>query len=157
MGVNNLTLDAAGEEFIKGFEGLSLKPYLDSRGKPTQGWGHTLGVTMNSPEISQDTAEALFLSDMKVAIDAVNEMAKVVLNQNEFNALVDFAFNLGIGALDSTLMQCLNRGDREDAAREFLRWKYFRNPETGQLEISPGLLNRRIREAGLFCPTCKLG
>lgn len=149
--VNSLKLDQAGEDLIKGFETLRLEPYLDQKGIPTQGWGHTENVTMDSPAIDQKTAEKWFQADVAFAVAAVNRYVTVTLTQNEFNSLVSFAFNEGTGRLlSSTLLNRLNHLDRQGAGKEFDRWVYYKDGKTGEMVKSTGLINRRAKEKALF-------
>ena len=84
-------------------------------------------------------------ADVARTATAVNKLVTARINQNQFDALVDFAFNLGTGALaSSTLLRCINAGDFAAAAREFPRW------DRAQGRMTPGLLRRRLAEAALF-------
>lgn len=149
--MNKMSLDKAGEDFIKAFETLRLAPYLDQKGLPTQGWGHTDGVSMDSKPVSEFQAEKWFNSDVDFAEAAVNRYVSVPIRQNQFNALVDFTFNLGSGRLlTSTLLSKLNRGDIQGASKEFDRWVYYEDPRTKEMAKSPGLINRRAAEQVLF-------
>ena len=150
---NNLTTSPAGLALIKKHEGFRANVYLCPAGKPTIGYGHMLtrseiGVLKL---VSKAQAEALLLQDCRIAEIFINANVRVVLNQNQFDALVSFAFNLGVGALDrSTLLRVLNTGKYREAARQFLRWDKFKNPRTGKLEVAKGLFNRRAEESALF-------
>ncbi len=144
-------LDRRGIDFIKGFEEFRSKPYQCSAGKWTNGYGHTKGVTSETPPISLEQGEKNFQSDVAPCEAAVDRFTRVALSQNEFNALVSFAFNTGVEALrDSSLLQKLNTGNREAAAKEFMRWVYFKDPQTRELKISPGLSRRRREEMEMF-------
>lgn len=133
-----------GIEIIKHFEGLRLESYLDAVGAPTIGYGSTLGVQMGT-SISEQDAEALLIEDMSRFEDGVNDLVCVSLKQCQFDALVSFSFNLGVGALSkSTLLKKLNSGDYAGAQKEFSRWVY-----AGGQKLS-GLVKRRDAEAALF-------
>ena len=112
----------------------------------TQGWGHTGADVKPYAKITIDQAEQLLISDLKRFESCVNKLVKVDINQNEFDALCSFTFNLGCGALEqSTLLKKLNAGnDKEDVASEFGRWVLAGNQK---LE---GLVRRRDAEAQLF-------
>lgn len=142
-----------GINFIKDFEKLELVAYLDQAGIPTIGYGHTATVTQedveNGREITEEEAETLLESDLSDAIAAVNQYAKIELTQEEFDMLVSFAFNAGIGALaNSTLLKFLNSGDTESAANQFLRWNKV--TINGRKVVSNGLTRRRTAERDIF-------
>lgn len=130
---------------IQDFEGLRLATYKDAVGIPTVGWGHTgpdvkMGVTITRAE-----AERLLREDLHDFERAVSRVVRVGLNQNQFDALVCFSFNVGAKALEnSTLLKKLNAGDYAGAAEQFLRW----NKASGQ--VLPGLTRRRAAERALF-------
>lgn len=147
-----MLIDQAGIDFIKEFEGLRLEVYLDGAGVPTQGYGHTQGVHLDSlPLQTEEEAEELLAEDLKPCQAAINKYVSVSLNQNEFNALCSFVFNEGIGRIiSSTLVMKLNGGDRQGAAKEFDKWIYIHDPETGQMKPSDGLKYRRAMEKALF-------
>ena len=125
-------------------EGVRLNSYKDGGGVWTIGYGHTLGVTA-SQSCTQEQAEAWLHQDTQSAVEAVNRLVKVVLNQNQFDALVDFTFNLGSGNLArSSLLIFVNKGQWLNAYHEFIKW----NECAGKPE--PGLTVRRQAEATLF-------
>jgi lysozyme len=133
----------AGEVLPKSFEGLRLTSYQDSGGVWTIGWGHTQGVRKGQT-ISPEVAESFFRADIAGAVLEVNRLCDTA-TQNQFDALVDFAFNLGAGSLEaSTLLKLHNAGDHAGAAGQFGRWIH------GAGEVSPGLIRRRAAEAQLY-------
>lgn len=133
-----------GISLIKEFEGLSLDAYLCSAGVMTIGYGHTGGV-QKGDRITEKKAEELLQDDLKKFENGVLRLVRVPLNQNQFDALVSFAFNLGVGNLGkSTLLRKLNGGDFAGAATEFVRWN-----KAGGRELA-GLTRRRNAEAELF-------
>ena len=136
-----------GRTIIKRHEGLKLNVYNDQAGHPTIGYGHKLLPTeiglVNAITLGQ--AEEYLTSDLKTAEDAVNNLVEVPLNQNQFNALVSFVYNIGSGAFkNSTMLGLLNEGNYKLAAEEFSRW----NRAGGK--VSKGLTNRREQEKRLF-------
>lgn len=144
-------VNKAGSDLIKSFEGLSLKPYLDSVGVATIGYGTTLypngkRVTMQDPVITTGDASQFLIHEIEQKATAVSNMVKVSINDNEYAALVCFAYNVGVGALQgSTLLKLLNAGtDRVAVADQFLRWN-----KAGGKEL-PGLTRRRQAERSLF-------
>src|ERR1700744_5782663 len=92
-------------------EGVRLTAYLDSGGIPTIGYGHTSGVKAGMT-CTQAQAEQWLAEDVEGSEYVVNKVVTAPLNQNQFDALVDFVFNLGSGAFQgSTLLKLLNQGD----------------------------------------------
>jgi lysozyme len=143
---------------IKQSERLMLKAYFDPAGVPTIGWGHIKTVDANDVRrghtITEAVALALFEADLDEAERAVRRYTKVRLNQNQFDALVDFVFNLGAGAFQrSTLLKKLNAGDYAAVPAQLLRWNKAKNPKTGLLRVLPGLTIRRQWEADLWSRT----
>ncbi len=119
-----MQLSAEGLELIKQFEGFRSHAYLDVAGFQTIGYGHRIVPPENFPEgVSERQAEALLASDVARAERAVASMVEVPLTQGQFDALVDFCFNLGAGRLArSTLLRALNAGRSDAAAEQLLRW-----------------------------------
>lgn len=135
----------AGLAKTKEFEGLRLNAYQDSGGVWTIGYGHTGKDVKRGKTITQEQADDLLKKDVQWAVDCVNRAAPSGLNQNQFDALVDFTFNVGCGAFSgSTLLRKLNFGDATGAAEEFLRWKFVKGVEVA------GLLRRREADKKLF-------
>ena len=133
-----------GIELIKEHEGFSSRAYLCPAGKWTIGYGHTGGVK-SGDVISKWQAEELLRKDVLTAERAVNRQ-RLPLNQNQFDALVSFTFNLGVGSLQrSTLLRRarVNVNDPGIAA-EFKKWVY------GGGRVLPGLVKRRQAEATLY-------
>lgn len=138
---------------IKQWEGFRAKAYRDGGGVWTIGYGHTsdalFEVKPNSV-ITEEKAEELLRHDLREAEDAVNAYVKVPLNQNQFDALVSFTFNVGVGGkkqagfTTSTLLKKLNAGDYDAVPKELARW----NKDNGK--VVAGLTNRRAAEAGLW-------
>lgn len=133
------------EEMIKKHEALRLRAYMPTPNDvPTIGWGHTRGVKMGDV-ITEKQAQKFFEQDTAWAVKAVNNMVKVKLNQNQFDALVSWVFNVGeTNARASTLVRQLNTGDYEAVRRELPRW----NKQKGK--VLRGLVKRRAEEVELF-------
>lgn len=143
-----MKLDNEGKKFIKSWEGFRATPYLCTGGVPTIGWGTTKGITMKHPAITREQADQWFDRDIRVFENAVNKAVKVDLNQHQFNALVSFTYNVGVGALqNSTLLRVLNERAYLEAADQFLRW----NKSGGK--VTTGLVRRRNAERDLFLKT----
>lgn len=141
----------AGLSLIRTFEGLSTKAYKCPAEVWTIGYGHTAGVKANDT-ITAHGAEKLLLRDLRGYEQAVNSLtSKIKLSQCQFDALVCFAFNVGVGSLAaSTLLKKFLAGDIQGAADEFLRWNKAKSPETGEKIEVKGLTLRRQAERRLF-------
>lgn len=148
-------LSQTGLNLIKKFEGCRLKAYKCPAGVWTIGYGSTAGVK-EGQVITQAEADSLLLRDLQRFVDAVNKAVKVEMNQNQFDALVSFTYNCGIGALQkSTLLEYVNKKQYNKASAEFDKWNKARNPKTKQLEVLPGLARRRDEEQALFLSVVK--
>ncbi|KMN36495.1 muraminidase [Chromobacterium sp. LK1] len=135
----------AGITLVKSSEGLKLVAYKCPAGIWTNGYGHTGPDVTPGQVITQAQADALLARDLERFEAGVARLVKVPLNQNQFDALVCFSFNLGLGALQgSTLLRLLNAGDYAGAAAQFPRWN-----KAGGKEL-PGLARRRAAEQSLF-------
>ena len=135
---------------IKKYEGFSEKPYKCSAGVPTIGYGTTFylngnKVTMKDSPISEEVALSILFSVVEDFSKKVEKLLKVSVNQNQFDALVDFAYNLGIGNLQkSTLLKLINNKDFVGASKQFKLW----NKANGK--VLNGLTKRRKEEEELF-------
>ena len=133
-----------GIELIKEFEGRRLVAYQDSVGVWTIGYGHTKDV-WEERLIIKSTADRLLAEDLAEFEKYLDSLVKVELNQNQFDALISWTFNLGVGNLiESTLLKKLNAGDYDAIPDEIRRW----NKAGG--EVLEGLVRRREAEAALF-------
>ncbi len=140
-----MKISQKGIDLVKSFEGLELKAYKDSVGILTIGWGSTGSHVTAGMTITKEQAEQLLKKDLERFERGVSDLVKVPLNQNQFDALCSFAFNLGLGNLkSSTLLEKLNSLDYQGAANEILRW----NRAGGK--VLAGLTRRRIAERDLF-------
>jgi len=134
-----VTIDQAGIEFIKEFEGCVLHVYNDVAGKPTIGIGHLIRPDEDfSAGITQEQAESLLFDDMERFENAVNNLAPNC-NQNQFNALCSFAFNLGTGSLATMLAH-----GWDEVPQQILYWDH-----SGGVKVK-GLTRRREAESALF-------
>jgi lysozyme len=139
-------LSANGLSLLKSEEGLSLSPYRDASGYSI-GYGHFIkpDETVLMTGIDPAKAEALLRADVAWAVRAVNKYVCVALSQNQFDALVDFVYNVGEGAFrKSTLLRMLNAGKLDAAAAEFGKW----NHSDGAVNVA--LTARRAAEKALF-------
>lgn len=140
-------INRAGLELIKSFEGLKLKGYLCPAGIPTIGYGHTGAGVRVGQVITEAQAEELLRADLRRFEDAVFKLVGYHATDNQFAALVSFAFNVGAGEgglKTSTLLRKHNAGDYAGAKAEFARW----NRAGGR--VLPGLTRRRAAEASLY-------
>ena len=141
-----MKLSGAGLELLKRSEGFRGQTYKDVNGFPTIGYGHRLLHPESFPDgISESQAAEILVSDVREAEQAVERLVKVPLAQGQFDALVDFCFNLGAGRLaSSTLLRALNGGRYEAAAEQLLRWDIAGGKENS------GLKARRKAEFALW-------
>lgn len=135
---------AKGRGLTQAREGLRLEAYKDGGGVWTIGYGHTRGVK-SGQTCTAEQAEAWYLSDVQSAEHDVELYVTVPLNQGQFDALVDWTFNLGGERLrKSTMLRRINDKDFDAALKEMLRWKYDNGVEV------KGLLLRRQEEVKLW-------
>jgi lysozyme len=146
-----MKLDKRGYDLIKEFEGLSLKPYLCSAKISTIGYGNTYypngkKVTMNDAPITKQRAEELLVFIADKFASEVLKLIKSKVTQNQFNALVSFAYNVGVTNLSkSTLLRLVNINPNDgNIAKEFLKWN-----KANKVPLQ-GLTNRRIKESALY-------
>ncbi len=133
-----------GIDLIKQFEGCRLVAYKCPAGIWTIGYGHTQGVKAGD-KITRSKAESFLRSDLKKFEKGILNSVKVPLNQYQFDALISFTYNCGLGAFkSSTLLKKLNAGDYKGAGAEFLKW----NKSNGR--VLAGLKRRRKAEKVLF-------
>ena len=146
-----MVLNNKGYLLITKFEGLRLKPYLCSAKIPTIGYGNTYysdgkKVTLLDKEITKQQAFDMFKEVANRFAKRVDTLVTSNLNQNQFNALVSFAYNVGTGNFSSsTLLKKVNKNPNDLTIKdEFLRW----NKAGGK--VINGLTNRRNEEADLY-------
>lgn len=139
-----MTTSKQGLALIAAHEGLKLKAYLCPAGVPTIGYGHTKGVRMGDT-ITPDQADKFLREDLADAEKAVNAQG-LKINQNQYDALVSFTFNVGVGNFGkSTLLKKVKANADDPAIRnEFARWN------KGGGKVLPGLTRRRKEEADLY-------
>lgn len=139
-----------GVELIKKHEAFMSKPYLDPVGIPTIGYGATYypngnKVTMSDNPITKAQAEEM-LKEMLIPYEVAVKKVSLTLNQNQFDALVSFSYNVGTGALSKSTLAKKVKANPNDLsiAYEFARW----NKAGGK--ILRGLVRRRKEEADLY-------
>jgi lysozyme len=132
-------------DLIKQYEGKELKSYQDAKGKWAIGYGQTGKHIGPGLVITDKEAEDMLRNHVESLQEHVWDLIKVKLTQEQFDALVCFAYNVGIGAFStSTLLKELNQGHFITAGTELLRWTHSQGVEL------PGLIARRRAEYELF-------
>jgi lysozyme len=146
-----MTLNDKGYQLIAKHEGLRLSPYLCPANVPTIGYGNTFypsgkKVTMQDKPITQATAMWMLKETANKFSKDVDKLVTSNITQNQFNALVSFAFNLGSAALGrSTLLRKVNLNPKDTSiTQEFMKW----NKAGGR--VLSGLTKRRADEAALY-------
>jgi lysozyme len=145
-----MKIDIAGVDLIKRFEGFSSKPYLCPSGIPTIGFGSTYyedgtKVRLSDPPITKERATELLTFTAGDFSESVNELVKIKVTQNQFNALTSLAYNIGLANFaKSTVLRRLNVGDYTGVANNFWQWRKANG------KVSQGLVNRRESEKALF-------
>ncbi|MDQ8046447.1 MAG: lysozyme [Solirubrobacteraceae bacterium] len=152
LGIRRYRTDVStlGARFISQFEGFRARPYHDAVGKPTIGFGHTEGVTMQSKALTLAKARTLLQSDLtKTYAPPVARLLKaegIKTTAAEFNALVSAVYNLGPGILDRgrTLGDAIRSKDRHRIGDAFLVY------DKADGQTLAGLTRRRHAERTLF-------
>lgn len=144
-------LSNEGLQLLKELEGFCAKPYLDGAGVPTIGYGSTYyksgtRVTMNDVAISQFDATELLEALLLHYVRTVDCYTRDDIKQNQFDALVCFAYNVGEPQFKtSTLIKKVNAYATQDAiTKEFLKWVNVKG------KPDAGLKNRRLKEINLY-------
>lgn len=140
------SLGLRGQALIKGFEVLVFKAYRHFNGEPwTCGWGHTGSDVTENTVCDLELAQHWFSQDTAAAVAQINNTIIVPLTQNQFDALVAFAFNVGVTAEGhSTLAKLVNSRQLALAANEFMKWDHVKGVKVA------GLDHRRAAERALF-------
>ncbi len=139
-----MNISNTGIDLIKHFEGCETEAYLCPAGVPTIGYGHIKGVQMGDV-ITEAQAHEMLVEELEEYESYINDFVTVSLNQNQFDAMVSWVYNLGSGNLRaSTLLKVLNSGNYSDVPEQIMRW----NKAGGK--VLEGLTRRRQAEANLF-------
>lgn len=137
-------INKAGFDLIRQFEGLRLKAYVCPAGVLTIGYGSTGKHVKPGMVITNDEADALLMKDLERFERCVEQHAPISTD-NQFAAMVSFAFNVGEGSYEeSTLLRLHRDGQYGGAAMQFHRWN------KGGGKVLPGLVKRRAAEAALY-------
>ena len=141
-----MNLSDNGIKILKEFEGLRLKEYIDAGGFLSIGYGHLLQNGERFEDgITEEKAEELLQQDVQDAEFVVDGMVTVPLTQNQFDALVSFAYNIGGDRFaNSTLVRVLNEGKYNEVPYQLTRW----NKSNGK--VLKALVRRRNLEGELF-------
>ena len=146
--INKAILTAA--EIIKKWESFRSNAYQCQAGKWTVGYGTTGSWVKKGVSVTEERAEELLYERIQTDYDYLKSLG-LQLNYNQFGAVLSFMYNTKRDAFNSsTLLVCLKSKNFEEAAKQFLRWKYYTDPITKEKKVSNGLLNRRIDEKNLF-------
>ena len=133
-----------GIDLIKHFEGCELNAYKCPAGVWTIGYGHIKGV-QEGDVITEQQADEMLVEELNEYENYINTLVTVPLNQNQYDALVSWVYNLGSSNLNSsTLLKVLNSGDYAGVPEQIMRW----NKAGGK--VLEGLTRRRQSEADLF-------
>jgi lysozyme len=147
--MKNINILEPAKDFIKKWEGLKLKAYLDSGDVATIGYGSTFnldgGAVKIGQEITEKLAEQMLGKNIMTIKHFIDDSKKVGINDNQMVALISLVYNIGMGNFRfSTMLKKINDSDFEGAANEFERWKW----DNGK--VINGLIRRRIAEKELF-------
>lgn len=144
--------------YLKRREAFAEKPYRDSAGRLTVGYGHVLTAGERAMRtlvmVDMAHADALLRQDVSTRalwLAAVNSNLAQPLNQQQFDACLSLAFNIGLTAFEnSTLLKMLRAGNFAGAANQFERWIYATDPKTGKKIALRGLVSRRRGDRAIF-------
>ena len=140
----NMNIGTKGLDLIRFFEGLELNAYQCAAGVWTIGYGHTKDVQQGMT-ISEARANEMLAEELNEYESSINGLVTVELNQDQFDAMVSWVYNLGVGNLKaSTLLKVLNAGDYDGVPAQMMRW----NKAGGK--VLEGLTRRRQAEADMF-------
>jgi lysozyme len=152
-----MNISEEGKALIRKYEQFRNHPYLDAVGVPTIGWGNTFWedgtpVKMTDEPVTRERGNALHSYWLNIFEDSVEKYVKKNLFQCQFDALVSFAYNVGIANFrSSTLLKRINNDPNDpDIEKQFKRWNKGRDRVTGELIVLNGLKKRRNEEAFLY-------
>jgi lysozyme len=131
-----MQISTEGLNLLKRSEGFRGRTYLDVAGIATIGYGHRILATESFPNgVTEAQAAQILAADLRNAEQAIQRLVQVALTQGQFDALVDFCFNLGAGRLAaSTLLKKLNAGQYAAAREQLLRWDHAGAQENAGLK-----------------------
>ena len=160
----NMQISDKGKRLLAKWEGEILHVYKDQAGLPTVGIGHLLtkrelmancvtvaGVSVPLGSITDRQALDLLAQDLAPAMAEVNGHVKAALSQDQFDALVIFAFNIGDGGFEgSSVLKVINAGQLDQVPADMLLWDKITDPKTHQHVVCEGLIERRNKEIALW-------
>ena len=134
-----------GIDFIMSFEKFRANAYLCEAGVLTIGYGHTRGVRLGD-FCTMEQAEQMLAEDIELAENSVNKLSNLNLKQNQFDALVSFAFNCGVHAFETSTLRklILNNPADPNIKAEFNKWVWSKKKK------SKGLMRRRNEEYRMY-------
>lgn len=140
------SISKAGIELIKAHEGLRLKAYRCPANVLTIGYGHTGEDVYEGKIITELEAENLLVADIVKFSRGVRNFVRSSINQNQFDSLVSFAYNVGLGNFrSSTLLKKVNKNPNDPSIDfEFKKWVWAKGKKL------PGLIKRREEESNLY-------
>ena len=139
-----MKISEKGLQLIKKFEGFRSEAYYCTSGVLTIGYGHTQGVEENDTCTMEEATEFL-KKDVEKAERTINDLVKCELNQNQFDALVSFVYNIGRENFRrSSMLKFLNSNHYPLSSGQFDRWIHSRG------KVVQGLVKRRAAEKALF-------
>lgn len=145
---------ARGREFVQRWEGYVPSVYKDTAGIATACWGHVVTPADRAwlaDGITREECETVLANDLGRFERAVCRLVRISISQHQFDALVSFAFNCGVGALESsTALRKINSGDLDAVPAALALWRMAVNAKTGVKERNTGLYHRRIAEGELW-------
>ena len=152
-----MEISEKGIKFLKDCEGFKESPYQCSAKAWTIGYGSTYyldgtKVRKTDPIISEHDADLLMRHTLGNYQDAINSLLIVNLTQNQYDAIISFVYNIGLGAFkESTILKRINANPKDERIRaEFLRWNKEKDPKTSKWKEDEGLTNRRKKETDLY-------
>lgn len=133
--------------FLKKMEGFSAQAYPDGNGCSI-GYGHKIKSGEKLQVLSEAEAEAILVTDILIIQAGLRRLIRVPLRENQEIALISFTFNVGLGALQRSILRAkINRAEHEDVPLEMGRWVYSGG------KVMKGLVRRRQLEGELYYPT----
>jgi lysozyme len=137
-------------QYLADKEGFRDTAYPDQAGIWTIGYGTIEGVKQGD-KITKKEAFSRKVEFVRKMDKFLNRLISVDLTQYQYDAIASLTYNIGVSALSgSTLLKLLNKNDFEGASEQFLRWTKYKDPETGKMKDSQGLINRRKEEKQIF-------
>ena len=163
-----MKLSLKGQKLLEAWEGDILHVYKDKAGLPTEGIGHLLtrkelmanaviinGVTVSlAAGLTEQQSLDLLAQDVAPVEAEINQHVSASLTQNQFDALVAFAFNIGDGGFaSSSVLKAINAGQLDQVPTDMMLWDKITDPKTKEHVVCEGLIERRKKEIALWSAT----